>query len=112
MIKVIEYAVRVKGTQKYLPRSQRRDGRGGSHLEPVDFSLPPGERLDSKSHRYESELQIRSYATRTAAENLARSWVQGKFYQDNDGYSWNKQVPERNIKNLEIVEITISLPPI
>jgi len=38
MPELTEYAVRIKGTQCYLPRQQRRDGRGGSHLEPVDFA--------------------------------------------------------------------------
>jgi hypothetical protein len=113
-MKLVEYAVRLKGTQKYLPRSQRRDGRGGSHLEPVDFtdrsSWPKG---------YEKNMQIRTYTTRAAAENLRRSWVQGKFYAsrgggtfDDDYYEdiWCEPVPERQLDKLEVVEITLTLP--
>lgn len=102
---VTEYAVRLKGTQKYLPRSQRRDGRGGSHLEPVDFtdrsSWPRG---------YEKNMQIRTYTTRAAAENLIRSWVQGKFYGDVDGDIWVRKQKERDINKMEVVELTIILP--
>lgn len=113
---VTEYAVRVKGTQMYLPRSQRRDGRGGSHLEPVDFSLPPGARLDRSKQRYEGELQIRSYATRQAAANLLRVWCEGKFVgQDWDEdcgwlYAAPKKGSARDPKLLEVVELTIFLP--
>lgn len=116
-ISVTEYAVRVKGTQKYLVRSQRRDGRGGSHLEPVDFSLPPGQRLNKKSKRYEGEMQIRSYATRAAAENLLRSWCKGKFLcsrygfdQDYEEETYIKSGTQRDPNMLEIVELTITLP--
>lgn len=105
MVEITEYAVRVKGTQMYLPRSQRRDGRGGSHLEPVDFSdrstWPPG---------YEKNMQIRTYTTPAAAENLMRSWVQGKFYADGDGGCYNKRIAERQIDDLEVVDIVIRLP--
>ena len=110
MATVTEYAVRVKGTQMYLPRSQRRDGRGGSHLEPVDFSLPPGARLDRSKARYEGELQFRSYATRQGAFNLLRSWCKGKFRGDWEGDVWRVQGTERDPNTLEVVELTILLP--
>lgn len=110
-----EYAVRVKGTQRYLPRSQRRDGRGGSHLEPVDFtdrsSWPKG---------YEKNMQIRTYTTRAAAENLLRSWCQGKFVADRGGggypdYEYYEETrllkgTSRDPNMLEVVELTINLP--
>jgi hypothetical protein len=109
-----EYAVRVRGTQKYLPRSQRRDGRGGSHLEPVDFtnrsSWPKG---------YEKNMQIRTYTTRTAAENLIRSWCRGKFVSrrygyDEDYYEEMELLGDtgRDPNTLEVVELTITLPSI
>lgn len=110
---IIEYAVRVKGTQKYLPRSQRRDGRGGSHLEPIDFSLPVGQRTwrsNSNSSRYEENMQIRSYTTRSAAKNLLASWLKGKFYGDEDGDTWSRSQRDRRAEDMEIVEITITLP--
>lgn len=120
MDKLTEYAVRVKGTQKYLPRSQRRDGRGGSHLEPVDFtdrsSWPQG---------YEKNMQIRTYTTRAAAENLLRSWCQGKFVaRRGSSYSYGGECDEyweetellkgtsRDPDTLEVVELTINLPAI
>ena len=111
MVTITEYAVRVKGTQKYLPRPQRRDGRGGSHLEPVDFSdrstWPP---------RYAKEMQIRSYTTERAAKNLLTSWLQGSvgchrgygedYYEEN----FLIRKPHRKAEDMEIVEITIILP--
>jgi len=102
---LIEYAVRVRGTQKYLPRSQRRDGRGGSHLEPVDFSD-----RSSWPKGYEKNMQIRSYTTRAAAENLLRCWLLGKFYGDEDGNNWAKLVANRHFEDLEIAELQIRLP--
>jgi len=103
-----EYAVRVKGTQEYLPRPQRRDGRGGSHLEPIDFSKAKEHR--GVSSRYAQDMQIRSYATERAAKNLLSSWLTGKYYGDQDGDIWNKPVVERKAEHMEIVKITIVLP--
>lgn len=110
---LIEYAVRVKGTQKYLPRPQRRDGRGGSHLEPVDFSdrstWPP---------RYSKDMQIRSYTTEKAAKNLLSSWLQGKFVAHRGGDAYDdyyedievRKTPHRRLEDMEIVKLTIVLP--
>lgn len=107
MITITEYAVRVKGTQKYLPRSQRRDGRGGSHLEPVDFadrsSWPP---------KYAKDMQIRSYTTKANAKRLLAAWLQGKFYcydHESSDYMVEHQ-PNRRSEDMEIVPITITLP--
>jgi hypothetical protein len=110
MLILTEYAVRIKGTQCYLPRSQRRDGRGGSHLEPIDFSKPKGQR--GLKPRYEQDLQIRSYATRRAAKNLLTSWLQGKFTADGDGggYLIKGSSREHMRESMEIVEIHITLP--
>lgn len=104
---ITEYAVRVKGTQKYLPRSQRRDGRGGSHLEPIDFSKPKDQR--GVNPRYEQDMQIRSYATEAAAGNLLRSWLSGKAYYDEGEPYWRHQ-SDRRAEDMEIVQITITLP--
>lgn len=108
---VTEYAVRVKGTQKYLPRPQRRDGRGGSHLEPVDFAdrstWPP---------RYAKDMQIRSYTTERAAKNLLASWLKGGVGCDRgwseDYYEEQYLIPKphRREEDMEIVQITIILP--
>ena len=109
-----EYAVRVKGTNKYLPRPQRRDGRGGSHLDPVDFSD-----RSSWPERYARDMQIRSYTTQRAAKNLLAAWLQGavhcdRGYGSSDYEYWetNRLVrhPERRAEDMEIVEITIILP--
>jgi len=111
-----EYAVRVKGTNKYLPRPQRRDGRGGSHLDPVDFSD-----RSSWPERYARDMQIRSYTTERAAKNLLAAWLQGAVYCERSGatapyyddyYEVNRleRKPERRAEDMEIVEITIVLP--
>jgi hypothetical protein len=105
---LIQYAVRVKGTQCYLPRSQRRDGRGGSHLEPIDFSKPPNERGIKST--YAKNMMIRTFTTRGAAANLLTMWLNGKYYGDEDGDTWNKHVPERKRENMEIVELRLELP--
>ncbi len=119
MTQLIEYAVRVRGTQKYLPRSQRRDGRGGSHLEPVDFSD-----RSTWPERYARDMQIRSYTTERAAKNLLASWLQGRVFaerghwEDHEGnkdyYQDNRlvRVPERRPEYFEIVKIIINLPEI
>lgn len=117
MTKIIrtEYAVRVKGTQRYLPRPQRRDGRGGSHLEPLDFSDPSKWPKD----RYGVHQQIRSYASKKAAQNLLNSWLRGKFtaHRGYDSYAeeyWEDtrltKTPHRKAEDMEIVEITYLLP--
>ena len=107
-----QFAVRVKGTQKYLPRPQRRDGRGGSHLEPVDFAdrstWPP---------RYERDMMIRTYTTYQAAKNLLTSWLQGAVgctrggsWDDYEESNYHIPKPHRRAEDMEIVEITIVLP--
>jgi hypothetical protein len=102
---IVEYAVRIKGTQCYMVRSQRRDGRGGSHLEPMDMTRP-----ETWPTRYAQGMMIRTFATKNAAGNLMRSWVQGKHYGDWDSNTFLTKVPERNIENLEVVEIVLHLP--
>lgn len=103
------WAVRIKGTQCYLPRSQRRDERGGSHLDPIDFSLPPEER--KVQDRYKREMQIRSYATKQAAVNLLNAWLLGKAHGDPETSEiWFTTVPERRREDMEVVPITIILP--
>lgn len=103
---IIEYAIRVKGTQCYLVRSQRRDGRGGSHLEPMDMTRP-----ETWPPRYAQGMMIRTFATKQAAGNLMRSWVQGKFYADGEGGGYlGEKVPTRLIEEMEIVAIELHLP--
>ncbi len=112
------YAVRVKGTQKYLPRPQRADGRGGSHLEPMDFAdrstMPAG---------FERNMMIRTFTTEGAAKNLLASWLQGAVHCDR-GREWShggecyeyyeenrlERKPERRAEDMEIVKIHMILP--
>ncbi len=112
MTVLTEYAVRIKGTQCYLPRSQRRDGRGGSHLEPIDFSKPKGER--GVKSRYEQDMQIRSYATKAAAKNLLTSWLRGKYrcadWETGEVDHIKGSSREHMRDQMEIVEIIIVLP--
>lgn len=115
-VTLTEYAIRVKGTDKYLPRPQRRDGRGGSHLEPIDFSDP-----SSWPKGYDQHMQIRSYRSLRAARYFLTSWLQGGVGcrrggggYDDDYYEENYLIkkPHRRAEDMEIVEITITLPPI
>lgn len=94
----------------YIPRPQRRDGRGGSHYDPVDFSKPVGER-DLKK-RFDETAMIRSFTTKRAAQNLLTSWLKGKFAGDMEGEVWHIHGSSREHmrEQMEIVEITIVLP--
>jgi hypothetical protein len=104
---VIQYAVRVKGTQCYLPRPQRRDGRGGSFLEPIDFSDP----TKLVTTRYREGMLIRTFATKRAAANLLNAWLAGRHYGDEDGMISHVQtVVTRKAENMEIVELRLELP--
>jgi hypothetical protein len=109
---ITEYAVRIKGTQRYLPRPQRRDGRGGSHLEPVDFAD-----RSSWPKNYDKYMQIRSYPEKRAAKNLLTAWLKGavgcdRGYDYEDYYEENYLIPKphRHAEDMEIVEIVIILP--
>ena len=102
---VILYAVRVKGTQRYLPRSQRRDERGGSHLEPVDFTD-----RSTWPERYAKDMMIRTYTTERAAKAMLTAWCQGKFYRDSEGDSWCKAQPDRDPNKMEVVALELHLP--
>lgn len=113
-VTLIEYAIRVKGTQCYLPRPQRRDGRGGSHLEPVDFSKP-----NPTGGNYDEHMQIRSYKQLKAAKNMLASWLKGGVgcHRGGGGYDddyYEEQYlikkPHRIAEDMEIVQITITLP--
>lgn len=103
-----QYAVRVKGTNCYLPRPQGRMERGGSHLEPIDFSDP--DRFPD--NRYKKNMMIRTFTTKAAAQNLLNAWLHGKFYGDEDGDTWVREQPDRRREDMEIVELMLVLPPI
>lgn len=108
-MEILQYAVRVKGTQMYLPRPQRSDGRGGSHIEPMDFS---DIRNMPVQDRYRRNMLIRTFSTEAAAKNLLTSWLQGKYYGDGEGDVWTRKVPERRREDMEIVELRLTLPPV
>lgn len=113
-IAITQYAVRVKGTQQYLPRPQRRDGRGGSHLEPVDFN--------DKSkwpERYSKDMMIRTYTTEKAAKNLLSAWLMGgvgcsrgggNMYDDYYEENYLIKKPHRIREDMEVVAIQVILP--
>jgi hypothetical protein len=105
---VTEYAIRRKGTQMYLPRPQRRDGRGGSWYEPMDFSLPRHQR--GGSSRFAQNMQIRTFSELRAAKIFLESWLRGRFLGDDEGDVWAVKVPTRHREDMEIVEITLVLP--
>lgn len=96
---VVQFAVRVKGTHKYLPRPQRRDGRGGSWHEPIDFS-----------EDHDPKWMIRTFNTERAAKNLLKAWIHGKYYGDEDGGTWVKSQKHRNIEDMEVVALQLHLP--
>lgn len=111
--KLTEYAIRVKGTQMYLPRPQRRDGRGGSHLEPIDFSAP-----ETWPKGYDKNMQIRTYRELRAAKCFLTSWLQGGVgchryageYDDWGEENYLIKKPHRQAEMMEMVPITIMLP--
>ena len=96
---VIQFAVRLKGTHKYLPRPQRRDGRGGSWYEPVDFSQD-----------HDPKWMIRTFNTKSAAMNLLKSWVKGRCYADGEGWYDQRNKTNRDINDMEIVALQLHLP--
>lgn len=108
-MEIIQYAVRVKGTQMYLPRPQRADGRGGSHLEPMDFSdienMPVAD-------RYRRNMLIRTFTKESAAKNVLNSWLEGKWYGDSEGDVWMRKVENRRREDMEIVTLRLVLPPV
>lgn len=63
-------------------------------------------------------MQIRSYTTKKAAQNLLSSWLQGKFVASRGGDQWDgyyedisiRATPHRRAEDMEIVAITITLP--
>lgn len=108
------YAVRQIGTNNYLPKPQGGGGRGGSHLEPVNFS---------KSHKNTTlqSMMPRMWATKAAAKAGLTAWLAGKVncyrsaggYYDDDWYDEdNELVPQAHRRRdlMEIVTITVSLP--
>lgn len=107
---ITEYAIRRKGTQMYLPRPQRRDGRGGSWYEPMDFSLPRHQR--GGSSRFAQNMQIRTFSELRAAKIFLASWLKGKCVMVDYEYGEYKTVPQanRHHEDMEIVEITLVLP--
>lgn len=118
MTVLVQYAVRVKGTDMYLPRPQRSDGRGGSYFNPVDFSKPKGER--GLKPRYDKEVLIRTFSTKRAAQNLLSSWLQGQFraeWEYEDDYLYivgplfiKGSSREHMREHMEIVELQLMLP--
>lgn len=113
MTQLTMYAVRVISTQKYLPRSQRRDGRGGSHLEPVDFSD-----RSTWPERYAKNMMIRMYTNEADAKKLLAAWLHGKYIAHRGGDAYDEYyedisiipTPYRKREEMEVVPITITLP--
>ena len=96
---IVQFAVRMKGTHKYLPRPQRRDGRGGSHNEPIDFS-----------EDHDPKWMIRTFNTERAAKNLLKAWLHGKYLGNEDGDTWVKKQAHRKPEEMEVVAIQLHLP--
>lgn len=99
------YAVRHNPTGGFIPRSTGRQGRGGSHLEPV----PP----ESSGH-----ARPRFFETARAARVFLSGWVKGKVisssgYDSFTGEYWDSlnvvPVPGRSAGDMEVVEFSVNL---
>lgn len=99
------FAIRHKPTGNYLPRPLGREGRGGSHLEPVE---PIGTK----------ETRPRFFETERAAKIFLATWLKGKVVHlsDFDSYTgdyWESldvvPVPSRKADEMEIVEYCVDL---
>lgn len=99
------YAIRHKPTGDYIPRALGREGRGGSHLEPVE---PTGSK----------ETRPRFFETERAAKIFLSSWLKGKVvhtsgYDSLNGEYWEDTeivpVPSRKAEDMEVVQYVVDL---
>lgn len=111
MYTVSLFAIRHKPTGDYIPKPQGRDGRGGSHLEPVE---PTGSK----------ETRPRFFDSHRSAKIFLSSWLKGKyvadrgFWEGHPGSDYERDyfenitivpVSSRIAEEMEIVEYTIDL---
>ena len=99
------FAIRHKPTGDFLPRPLGREGRGGSHLEPVE---PIGTK----------ETRPRFFETERAAKIFLTGWIKGKVVHSAGYDSFNGEyyedtetipVPSRKAEDMEIVEYRVDL---
>ncbi len=96
------YAIRKKGTYLFLPEC----ARGSTHTEPVDCTVQ----------------RMRTFLTRKAANQALRYWVKGRWTNrtgTDDDFFGNpitvvtgiqcEPVPERDIKDMEVVPVYLRL---
>ena len=96
-------------TDYYFPKPRGRNGRGGSHTEPVPIG---------PEHPYN---EIRLFPYRINAERALAAWCKGTWdtYRDSGDY-WDGIEPEeettvhkvswRRIEDYENVEVTVTIP--
>lgn len=109
MTAIIYYAIRQKATDYYFPRPVGRNGRGGSHVEPVPIG---------PQHPYN---EIRLFPYRINAERALTAWLKGTWdrYKSSGDY-WAGEDPEddtivhpvswRRKEDYEIVPILVNIP--
>lgn len=99
------YAIRHRPTGNYLPRPLGREGRGGSHLEPVEPTSA-------------KETRPRFFETERAAKIFLSSWLKGKVihtssYDSLNGEYWEDTsvvpVPSRKAEEMEVVHYVVDL---
>lgn len=99
------YAIRHNPTGGFIPRSTGRQGRGGSHLEPVP-PAPAG------------HARPRFFETARAARIFLSGWAKGKVvassgYDSFTGEYWDNldvvPVPGRSAGDMEVVELSVNL---
>lgn len=107
-MKLAMYAIRHIPSGGYLPKPQGRNGRGGSHMEPVVF--------DGRGARSQ-KLLPRLWATETAAKIALSTWLHGKVtcrryggYDNYQEYYNYIKVPTRIREDMEIVPVIVDLP--
>lgn len=101
---IIKYAIRHIPTGHYLPEPMGRQGRGGSHTEPLPFST-------------ELAKCPRIFDTERAAKSALGQWLRGKFYcyRDGDESSYEEDVEivpqwHRKRVDMEIVPVKVTFP--
>lgn len=95
-----------KNTNKYMPCPQGRGGRGGSHMEPVEFP------------NSDKSIMPRLWNNSASAAKALAAWKKGKWIANRGSDYFDDYYEEIVIKpqnhrydmEMEIVEISVNLP--
>lgn len=106
---VKRWAIRRKSDGYYIPQPAGRNGRGGSHVEPIDPET--------------SWENVRLFHTEPAAKIALNAWLKGQWVASRgtsyDWYSGDPEyyeetsihpVPTRDAEDMEVVPVEVHLP--